>query len=185
MTPIDPREAASALSDVEEIVRRVRQSRIYNIASQALMIWGALTFVGNLITYLSPRSAFYTWVSVYIVGTAGTIAIGAFRRPQSAGRRFDPRMFAAFLMFIAFGVFCSTWLGHFGGRQLGTFWPIYFMMVYTIAGFWVGPAFVTIGVSIIVLTLAGYFFVGSAFDLYMAFVNGGGLIVGGFWMRRN
>jgi len=66
-----------------------------------------------------------------------------------------------------------------------TFWPIYFMLVYTVAGLWVGRAFVTIGVCIIALTLVGFFFVGSAFPLWMAFVNGGGLILGGLWMRRS
>ena len=94
-------------------------------------------------------------------------------------------MFAAFLLFIAFGIFSSVWLGHFTPRQLGTFWPIYFMLFYTIAGLWVGLAFVAIGLGIIALTLIGYFFVGDAFDLWMAFVNGGGLILGGLWMRRS
>jgi hypothetical protein len=35
------------------------------------------------------------------------------------------------------------------------------------------------------MTLIGYFFVGDAFDLWMAVVNGGGLILGGLWMRRS
>jgi len=30
-----------------------------------------------------------------------------------------------------------------------------------------------------------YFLVGDAFDLWMAFVDGGGLILGGLWMRRS
>jgi hypothetical protein len=30
----------------------------------------------------------------------------------------------------------------------------------------------------------GYFYVGPWFDLYMAFVNGVGLIIAGAWMRR-
>ena len=59
------------------------------------------------------------------------------------------------------------------------------MLVYTVAGLWVGQAFVAIGLGIIALTLVGYFLVGDAFDLWMAFVNGGGLILGGLWMRRN
>ena len=76
-------------------------------------------------------------------------------------------------------------LGHFTPRQLGTFWPIYFMLVYTIAGLWIGYAFVAIGLGITALTLIGYFFVGDWFDLWMAFVDGGGLILGGLWMRRS
>jgi hypothetical protein len=60
------------------------------------------------------------------------------------------------------------------------------MMIYTIVGLWVGAAFVAIGLSVTVLTLIGYFFVdGAAFLLWMAVVNGGGLILGGLWMRRS
>ena len=184
MTSIDPKEAASALSDIDSIVHRVRQSRIYNLASLLLMMWGALIFAGYLATYLSPRNAGYAWPAVYVAGIAGSAAISAFGYSRTRVRTFDMRMLVAFLLFIAFGIFCS-WLGHFTPRQLGTFWPIYFMVAYTIAGLWIGYAFVAIGLSIITLTLIGYFFVGDAFDLWMAFVNGGGLVLGGLWMRRN
>ncbi|WP_431201211.1 hypothetical protein ACQ86E_18540 [Bradyrhizobium betae] len=51
-------------------------------------------------------------------------------------------------------------------------------------GLWLGTAFVAIGVVITAPTLIGFFFVGEAFPLWMAFVNGGGLILGGLWMRR-
>jgi hypothetical protein len=184
MTGIDPREAASALSDIDDIVARVRQSQIYNIGSLMLIMWGALIFTGYLVTYLSPRSAGYGWIAVYAVGILGSIVVSASVSGRLGVRRFDARMFTAFFLFIVFGIFCS-WLGHFTPRQLGTFWPIYFMLFYTIAGLWVGQALVAIGVSIIALTLIGYFFVGDAFDLWMAFVNGGGLILGGLWMRRS
>jgi hypothetical protein len=184
MTSIDPKEAASALSDIEAIAHRVRQSTIYRLSSLLMIMWGALTFAGYLVTYLTPRNAMIAWWTVYIVGIAGSFAVSAFGYPRTRVRAFDFRMLLAFLLFVAFGSFCC-WLGHFGPRQLGTFWPIYFMMVYTIVGLWVGQAFVAIGLGIAALTLIGYFFVGDAFDLWMAFVNGGGLILGGLWMRRN
>jgi hypothetical protein len=184
MTAIDPKEAASALSDINEIANRVRQSTIYNLASLMLMMWGVLTFAGYLVTYLSPRHAGYAWVAVYIAGVAGTVALSASNRARYGIRTFDFRMFTAFLLFVVFGIFCN-WLGHFTPRQTGTFWPIYYMLFYTIAGLWVGLAFVGIGLSIIALTLIAYFFTGEAFDLSMAFVNGGGLILGGLWMRRS
>jgi hypothetical protein len=184
MTDIDPRQAASALSDIDSIVRRVRQSTIYNLASLMLIMWGVLTFAGYLVSWLSPRHAGYGWIAVYVAGIAGTVVISASNHARSGIRTFDTRMLAAFLLFMAFGIFSSVWLGHFTPRQMGTFWPIYFMLVYTIVGLWVGQAFVAIGLCIIAFTLIGYFFIGNAFDLWMAFVNGGGLILGGLWMRR-
>jgi hypothetical protein len=182
---IDSKQASEALTEINEIVRRVRQSRIYNLASLMVTMWGVLVFVGYLASFLWPRSAGYGWLAIYVAGIAGSVAISAFNRARSGIRTFDSRMFAAFLLFIAFGIFASVWLGHFTPRQLGTFWPVYFMMVYTIAGLWVGRAFVAIGIGIIALTLIGYFLVGGWFDLWMAFVDGGGLILGGLWMRRS
>jgi hypothetical protein len=181
---IDSQQASAALSDIDDIVRRVRQSRIYDLASLMLIMWGGLVFAGYLVTWLSPRYAFYAWPAVNVVGITGSVVISVSNRRRSGVRTFDARMLVAFVSFIAFGIFAS-WLGHFGPRQLSTFWPIYFMLVYTIAGLWVGYAFVAIGLSIIALTLICYFFVGGAFDLWMAFVNGGGLVLGGLWMRRN
>jgi len=185
MTGIDPREAASALSDIEQIVHRVRQSTIYHFASLMLVLWGALIFVGNVATELWPRQGGSIWIAVNVLGCAGSFAVGAVESRRMRLHRFDRRVVAAFVLFFAFGILWSIALGHFTPRQLGAFWPTYFMMVYTIVGLWVGAAFVAIGLGITALTLVGYFFVGGWFDLWMAVVNGGGLILGGFWMRRN
>jgi hypothetical protein len=185
VTDIDAKEAARALNDIERIVSRVRQSRTYEIASQMMILWGVLVFVGNIATLLAPRHAGYIWIGVNTVGALGAIAISMFRFPGAGGKGFDARMTVAFLLFFAFGLLCSKVFGHFGPREMGAFWPIYFMLLYCIAGLWVGGAFVVIGLGITVLTLIGYFFItGGAFLLWMAAVNGGGLILGGLWMRR-
>jgi hypothetical protein len=185
MTDIDSTEAAAALSDINDIARRVRQSLIYTISSQMMMLWGALVFAGNLVTYVAPRYADYAWIAVYVLGIAGWSAISALSFDRTRVRSFDVRTLAAFLAFFAFGFFCTKVLGHFTPRQLGTFWPLYFMLPYVLVGLWIGWALVAIGVAISALTLIGYFFIGEAFPLWMAFVNGGGLVLGGLWMRRN
>jgi hypothetical protein len=185
MTSIDPKEAASALSDIDLVARRVRQSAIYNLSSLLMIMWGVLVFAGNLVTYLAPRYANYAWILVYVAGVAGSAAVGVANRARSRLRSFDFRTLAAFLLFFAFGFFCVNVLGHFTPRQMGTFWPIYFMLMYCIAGLWFGYAFIAIGLTVTALTLIGYFFIGAAFPLWMAFVNGGGLILGGLWMRRD
>jgi len=94
------------------------------------------------------------------------------------------RIGVAFVFLIAFGLLWTVGIGHFTARQASAFWPTYYMTVYAIAGLWLGPAFLVIGVAIMALTLIGYFFSGAWFDIWMAFVNGGGLLVAGAWMRR-
>src|SRR5437868_9925753 len=185
MTGIDAKQAASALSDIASIAHRVRQSTIYNIASLMLVLWGVLVFLGNIGSYLWPRQAGYIWIAVNATGFAGSCAVGVFERRRMGIRSFDLRAVAAFVLFFAFGILWSVGLGHFTPRQLGVFWPTYFMMIYTIIGLWVGSAFVAICLSITALTLIGYFFVGAWFDLWMAVINGGGLVLGGLWMRRS
>ena len=181
---IDRKQAAEALDEIDAIVRRVRQSRIYNLASLMLMMWGVLVFAGYVLNFLSPRNGVMIWIALDVAGIAGSFAISRYDHAREGIRTFDLRMLAAFLLFIVFGMFCS-WLGHFTPRQLGAFWPIYFMLVYVIAGLWFGHAFVVIGLAITALTLIGYFFTGNWFELWMAFVDGGGLILGGLWMRRS
>jgi hypothetical protein len=185
MTGIDAGEAAAALSDIDTIVHRVRQSRTYQVASLMLILWGVLVFAGNLASFSLPRDGAYVWIVVNVLGIAGSFAIGAFSGRRAVQPNFDLRMAAAFLLFFTFGVLWSVAIGHFGPRQLGVFWATYFMLVYTIVGLWVGPAFVAIGLSISALTLVGYFLVGNWFELWMAVVNGGGLVLGGLWMRRS
>jgi hypothetical protein len=181
---IDSRQASEALDDINEIARRVRQSTIYNLTSQILIMWGALVFAANIASFLLPRGTGYIWFAVDALGIAGSFAISAYDYPRTRIRGFDMRMLGAFLLILAFGIFCC-WLGRFAPRQIGTFWPIYFMLFYTLAGLWFGHAYVVIGFGITALTLIGYLFIGDWFEPWMAVVNGGGLILGGLWMRRS
>jgi len=181
---IDSKQAAEALAEIDDIVQRVRQSRIYDLASRMMILWGVLVFAGNLGSFRWPWQAGHIWLAVYAAGIAGSSLFSAVDYQRTGVRSFDLRMLVAFVLFIGFGMFTS-WLGHFTPRQLGTFWPIYFMLIYTVVGLWFGVAFVVIGVGVTVLTLIGYFFIGAWFEPWMALVNGGGLILGGLWMRRN
>jgi hypothetical protein len=181
---IDSKEASAALSDINEIVARVRQSRIYDIASQMMILWGILVCAGNIATFIALSYGSYIWIAINLLGVAGTAALGSYDYRRSGVRSFDWRVAITFLLFFAFGLLCSTVLGHFGAREMGTFWPIYFMLFYCVAGLWFGRAFVAIGLGVTAMTLIGYFFIdGAMFLLWMAMVNGGGLILCGLWMR--
>jgi hypothetical protein len=182
---IDSQQAHSALADIDDITRRVRQSRFYRHASSMLMLWGALTFVGYLVSFAVPALARYAWIAVFLAGIAGSVTIGAASRRRAGINTFNARATAAMVIFIAFGAIWSIGVGHFTPRQLGAFWPTYFMLPYILLGLWLGQAFVAIGAAVIALTLLGYFYTGPWFELWMAFVNGGGLLLGGFWMRRS
>jgi hypothetical protein len=181
---IDAKQAMSDMSDIEDIVTRVRRSRFYQLGSLTMIMWGVLVAIGYLSAHQWPRTAGQSWTVIYILGAIGSFAISFWNVKTTGVRTFDTRMLAALVLFILFGVFCCK-LGQFAPRQLSAFWPIYFMTIYTIMGLWIGLAFVVIGLSVTALTLIGYALVGESFDLWMAAVNGGGLILGGLWMRRS
>jgi len=181
---IDRKEASAALSDINDMVRRVRQSRIYDLASQFMVVAGVFVIAGNLATYIAPRYALYIWPSINVLTIVVSGVVSTFDSRRTGLRSFDFRVFVAFVLFYAFGLLCTGVLGHFGPRQMGTFWPIYFMLFYCIAGLWFGRALIYIGLGITVLTLIGYFFITTdLFLIWMAMVNGGGLILSGLWMR--
>jgi len=181
---IDSSEAKAALDDIKDMVARVRQSRIYDRASLIAIACGMLVVAGNVANFIVPRYGGGIWITVNVMNVVVVAVISMFDYPKTGVRSFDVRVFAAFVLFFAFGLLTTSVLGHFGGRELGAFWPIYFMLFYCLAGLWFGWAFLAIGLSIVVLTLIGYFFVGGAsFLLWMAAVNGGGLILSGLWMR--
>jgi hypothetical protein len=181
---IDSKEASAALSEINDMVQRVRQSRIYDLASQFMVVAGILVVAGNLATFLVPRYAAVIWPAVNVLTVSISAVISIYDHRRTGLLSFDLRIFFVFVLFYAFGMLCTLVLGHFGPREMGTFWPIYFMLFYCIAGLWFGRAFLAIGLAITLLTLIGYFFITSAeFLIWMAVVNGGGLIVSGLWMR--
>jgi hypothetical protein len=182
---IDSKQATEALTEIDAIVRRVRQSRIYNFSSLMLIMWGTLVFAGYVTSYIWPRMNGVQWIVLDVIGLAASLAIGASTRQRAGVNTFSTRFLAASVLFVVFGCILSIGVGHLRPRQMDAFWPIYFMMVYTIVGLWFGYAFVAIGVGITALTLIGYFFAGDWFHLWMAVVDGGGLVLGGLWMRRS
>src|SRR5258705_10760610 len=88
---IDRDQASSALADITEIARQVRQSRFYHHASSMLMLWGVLTVVGNVLSFVMPPRAGYVWVVVIIAGIAGSALIGALSRERAGVRSCKPK----------------------------------------------------------------------------------------------
>jgi hypothetical protein len=179
---IDSGQAGAMLADVEAIIARVKQSQIYRLAGISLIFWGAIIIAGNIVVAFAPHWATRAWVALDGLGAAATAVLLWRRLPASS--RFPTRFVAAFALFVAFGLVWSTLLGRFGPRELDAFWPTLFLFGYALAGLWFGLAFSALGIGLVLLILAGYFWTGDWFNFYLALVNGGGLILCGALMRR-
>ncbi|MFB9262949.1 hypothetical protein ACFFWD_07150 [Bradyrhizobium erythrophlei] len=144
-----------------------------------------MAFLGYIANYTGPWRGYGIWLVIDLVGIAGSVGIASFSGVGPGARAFAIRLAMAFLLFIAFGIFCSVVLGHFGPRQTLVFWPVFSMLFYALAGLWFGYAFIVIALCTSALIVTGYFYAaGPALLLWMAVVHGGALLLGGLWMRR-
>lgn len=181
---IDPKSASLSLTDVAHVERRTREALRYGGASVNLFWWGALTTVGYILDNATPAVAGIAWQILMITGIAGSFAIGHWYCRRGVAGTGDQRIFYALVALFLFGTLWTRLFGTFTGRGLDAFWPTLFMFGFVIAGFWVGRFFVVIGLVVTALTIVGFLWSGPLFPLWMAAVNGGGLIAGGVWLRR-
>jgi hypothetical protein len=179
---IGPTEAAAALIDIESVTRKVKQSSWYRLTGTTIMLWGFLVALGYAAVHFAPHAMVPVWLTINGIGVVATAALKA-HMARTRGDSFDPRGLVAILLFFGFGLLWSRLLGAFGARESNAFWPTLFMFGYAVAGLWLGRAFVVIGLVITALVVAGYLWIGDWFDLYLALVAGGGLVLCGLWMR--
>lgn len=176
-------EAAAMLADVESVVAKVKQSRIYRSAALIIILWGAVNLVRDMLIAAEPAWFAPRWFLIDALGVAGTIALLRLGAPPA--RRFPLRILAAFAIFYAFGWIWSVLLGHFGPREEMAFWPTLFLFGYVLAGLWFGTAFSVFGVGLAALIIAGYLWSGEAFVFWQAIVTGPGFMLCGLWMQRS
>jgi hypothetical protein len=175
-------QAAAMLADVDSVVGKVKQSRIYRSAALIIMLWGAVNLVRDALIAMAPAWIGPRWFLIDAIGVIGTLAI--LHWVVEPGARLPLRTLAAFCLFYAFGWVWANFLGQFGPREQMAFWPTLFLFGYALAGLWFGAAFSAIGLGLTALVLAGYVWAGTAFPLWLALVTGGGFILCGLWMRR-
>ena len=179
---IDPGEASKMLADIDAVIQKVKQSRDYRLAGAIMILWGVIVLGANLICAATPRWSSSIWLAIDALGVAATL--GMLQRGLPNRGRFPVRFLAAVLLFFVFGMIWSQLLGRFAPRQLDAFWPTLFLFAQTLAGIWFGVAYSMLGLALTALILAGYFWSGEWFTLWLAAFNGGGLILCGLLMRR-
>ncbi len=183
---VERESAASSLADIESVERRTFEAIFSGIASSLLFLWGGLTAAGYVFTQLYPRHAGSAWMVLQAAGFVAMLAIirwtGRLLTPRQ--RLLGWRLAAAQIVLIAFGVLVVQLLGPFNARQFNAFWPLVFMLGYVLLGLWVGRFFILCGSVVALLTMAGYWWSGPWFALWMAAVQGSALTLGGWWLRR-
>ena len=144
---------------------------------------GMLVVAGNIVNFLAPLYCERHLGRGQCAERCRWLRSASFDNPETGVRSFRFQGVRGIPAVLCLRLSLHQRARPFRPRELGTFWPIYFMLFYA------SPAVVRLGLSCHrpchhALTLIGYFFIGgAAFLLWMAVVNGGGLILGGLWMR--
>src|SRR5882762_9582876 len=102
---IDSHQASEALADIDDVVQRVRQSRIYQLSGLIVVMWGVLLVAAYIANYTWPRQGYTIWTVTNLVGLVISIAFGVFTNIRSGGKPFPIRSLISFLLIGAFGVF--------------------------------------------------------------------------------
>ena len=180
-------EAGAMLREVVGILAKVKRSRLYRTSGEAFMVWGAVVVAGDVLSTVAPRGAGWGWAALNLLGVVATIVLlqRRMRGGAAAAAGIPLRFLAVFAVFFAF------WLGlaprhrgvrpAAGGRVLAD--PLHVRLHARLA-------LVRRGVlgdrpRSDRADPGGFFFSGEWFPLWPALVEGGGLMLCGYWMRRS
>ncbi len=175
-----PQDAIDALRVVDETDATSRTLHGYNIAAPHMILWGCAYAAGYFYGFLRPEHAGAAWLVLVPLATIGDVMIGG-----GSNRGANWQVFAGLLAtFLAFVMATATIMQPQDPRQMAAFVPLLVACCYIVLGIGAGRRLVFTGIALFVLTLLGFFAFPAIFLLWMAVVGGGGLILGGLWLRR-
>lgn len=180
---LTPQEAALHLEDAARTGKRSAQAFGYGKASPHLLLWGAIWVLGYGASDVFPYQAGQIWLVLNLFGTAGSVALGARSADKFAARK-TWIVVGAVLTLLAFLASLYAIVGPLNPAQYAAIPALMVACGYTCMGLWLGVRMLVTGILIFALTLGGYFLLHQHFLLWMAFVGGGSLILGGLWLRK-
>jgi FtsH-binding integral membrane protein len=182
---ISPGQAAAALEDIERTERRTRTATGYAAASPYLILWGLVWMAGYGACAVLPRERWgLVWLPLVAVGTLGCIWLGSRGRGQSNPDALGRAGLAA----LSIGIFVAAVFFVFrpADSTPSLIFPTLIAgLVYSLGGIVARmPRFVWIAAGMVVLIMAGYVAAPAWSAAWAAVAGGGGLVLGGLWLRK-
>ena len=185
-------EAAAALRDIAQTDRRTRVSGAYHVASPHLILWGMVWAAGYTACGLTPPEKWgMVWLPLILVGVVGAVVLGM--RAGSARPGGAP---GAVGFSVGKSVTLAFAISLFMGSVYFVFAPVsplpYLVfpalitaLIYVLLGGLLGlPRYLWIGAIMFLVTMIGFVYAKPFLPFWIAAAGGGGLILGGLWMRR-
>lgn len=186
---ISSTEAAEALRDIAQTDRRTRVSGAYHVASPHLILWGLIWAAGYTGSGFTPPEKWgLVWLPLILVGVVGAIVLG--KRAGLGGASGAAGLSVGKSMTLALAI--SLFIGsvYFVFQPVSplpylVFPALITALIYVLLGGLLGlPRYVAIGAVMFLVTMVGFIYAKSYLPFWIAAAGGGGLILGGLWMRR-
>jgi hypothetical protein len=180
---LSPQDALAALNDVEAADARARASQSNRAGAPYSLLWGAIWMVGYCLTgVLEPRYINSAWLVLTVIGITGMVLLPKPSGAGSTGRGLTMVIInTAIFAFVA----ATYWVMQpTTSAQYSVFPPLILGLVYMLMGSLRRTRILWVGAAIFVLSLIGYAFLKPVLPFWLAGVGGGGLILGGLWMRQ-
>ena len=177
-------EAQSTLKDIEKTENRTAASQHGRASAPYLIMWGIIWAIGYAVTASTPQLS-WIWLTLIVGGIIGSVILGvlqscAYRR----GGEFGWRYFGSFAIIGGFFAALGSIMSPLDYNQISAVFPLVIGLFYCFIGIWSkGWRMLPLGLALIGLTTLGYFVMPQQFPYWMAAVGGGGLVLGGLWMR--
>jgi hypothetical protein len=198
---ITKQEAHESLAQIEDAIAHARRAIGQGTTSSILIVWGLVWLAGYLSTQFEPKMAPTVWLCLVIAGSLASWICGS--RSRSRLNSLDGRRVGLFwLVLFTYAAFWFVLLHSEPGQrgfgftrltihdadtitqQSGAFFATVPMFAYVVGGLWFGRFFIVLGAMVTVLTIIGYCFVPGWFNLWMAVIGGGSLVLSGLYIRR-
>jgi hypothetical protein len=188
---ISASQAAAALQDIEQTERRTRVSGGYAAASPHLILWGLVWAIGYVgCAFAPPERWGLVWLPLVVLGSIGSTWFGSRDRRApggvrtsggSAGARSAMAAAVVFVFLMAFYAIVRP-----TDPRVGLVFPVMMLgLIYCLVGIFARlPRFVWIGAGAFTVAIAGYVIAPEWTPFWVAAVGGGGLVLGGLWLRR-
>lgn len=173
-----PDEAAQALRDAEAAASRSVTAAGYQQLSAHLFIWGAVWIALNVAGVLKAPFGQYLFPGLMLAGLAGSLVVAARR----GGRLTRTLWTCAAIGLFVLGVGIVTPTNSLIAAE--TLVCLGIGAAYMMLGGTVGSRLAVVGLVQMAGTMAAWLWGRDQFFAWMTVIGGGGLVLGGFWLRK-
>jgi hypothetical protein len=172
---MDKQQARDSLDVIFTARRRAGELRNYRDSGSIILVWGIAWLLGFGAQQFFVNAAPVIWIMAWVGALGWTIT-----RPRNSN---DGRTMATWLVALAF-IFLLLAVTNADERLAGMIFGLVLAASYAALGIWAGKRFLALAAVVLVTACVSWWLYPQWLFGFLALGGGGGLIVGGAWLRR-